>query len=62
MKMSLLGMEHAVDMPGCVAELGGWAEWLYIANVDATVQLSVAVAQQYSCSKGLVVWQREMAG
>ena len=50
-----------MDMPGCVAELGGWAEWLYIVNVDATVQLSVAVAQQYSCSKGLVVWQREKA-
>ena len=53
MKMSLLGMEHVVDMPGCAAELGGWAEWLYIVNVDAIVQLSVAVAQQYSVLRGL---------
>lgn len=36
--MSLLGMEHVVDMPGCAAELGGWAEWLYIVNVDAIAQ------------------------
>ena len=60
--MPLLGMEHVVDMPGCMAELGGWAEWLYIVNVDAIVQLSVAVAPQYRCSKGFVVWRREMAG
>ena len=53
MKTSLLGMEYAVDMPGWAAELGGRAEWLYIDNMDAIVPISVAVAQQYSCSKGL---------
>ena len=60
--MSLLSMEHAVDVPGHTAELGGRAEWFYIVHVDAIVQISVAVAQQYSCSKGFVPWQREMAG
>ena len=46
--MPLLGMEHVVDMPGCMAELGGRAEWLYIVNVDAIAQISVAMAQEYS--------------